>query len=233
MATTLQHSLLPRGIPDQDAVDAAFRYLPAQSVGGDWFDVMALPGFRVALVVGDVVGHGLHAAATMGRLRTAIHNFSALDLPPDELLWHRDELVARIDRDEAVDGGPAAVAGATCLYAIYDPVRRRCTMARAGHPPPAIVLPDGTVRFPEVPAGPPLGLVSLPFETADFELPEGSRLVLYTDGLIEHRDRDVDDASRGCGTRLPTSAQATHRTRCAPRCSTPSCPPGPLTMSSC
>ncbi|MGW7530220.1 SpoIIE family protein phosphatase [Streptomyces sp. NPDC054783] len=194
MATALQRSLLPRGIPEQDAVDAAFRYLPAQSVGGDWFDVIALPGARVALVVGDVVGHGLHAAATMGRLRTAVHNFSALDLPPDELLWHLDNLVARIDQDEAVDGGPAAITGATCLYAIYDPTRRRCTMARAAHPPPVLVLPDGTVHFPDVPAGPPLGLMSPPFETTEFDVPEGSRLVLYTDGLIEHRDRDIDDS---------------------------------------
>ncbi|MEV7690862.1 SpoIIE family protein phosphatase [Streptomyces bungoensis] len=193
MAVTLQRSLLPRSLPEQGALDIAYRYLPAQSgVGGDWFDVLPLSGARVALVVGDVVGHGLHAAATMGRLRTAVHNFSALDLPPDELLGLLDELVGRIDQDETPADGAAAVTGATCLYAVYDPVGRRCTVARAGHPPPALVRPDGSVEFPDVPAGPPLGLGGLPFETADLELAEDSRLVLYTDGLVEDRDRDID-----------------------------------------
>ncbi|WP_445284831.1 SpoIIE family protein phosphatase [Streptomyces sp. DSM 118148] len=192
MAVALQRSLLPRSLPDQGALEIAYRYLPAQSgVGGDWFDVLPLSGARVALVVGDVVGHGLHAAATMGRLRTAVHNFSALDLPPDELLGLLDELVGRIDQDETPADG-AAVTGATCLYAVYDPVSRRCTIARAGHPPPVLVCPDGEVEFPEVPAGPPLGLGGLPFETVDLELPEGSSLVLYTDGLVEDRDRDID-----------------------------------------
>ncbi|WP_217237961.1 SpoIIE family protein phosphatase/ATP-binding protein [Streptomyces sp. AC555_RSS877] len=193
MAVTLQRSLLPRNLPEQDALEIAYRYLPAQEgVGGDWFDVLPLSGARVALVVGDVVGHGLHAAATMGRLRTAVHNFSALDLPPDELLALLDELVGRIDQDEAAEGANAPVTGATCLYAIYDPVSRLCTIARAGHPPPALIHPDGSVEFPEVPAGPPLGLGGLPFETADLELAEGSRLVLYTDGLVEDRERDID-----------------------------------------
>jgi anti-sigma regulatory factor (Ser/Thr protein kinase)/PAS domain-containing protein len=205
MAVTLQRSLLPRGLPEQNAVDAAYRYLPAQAgVRGDWFDVIPLPGTRVALIVGDVVGHGLHAAATMGRLRTAVHNFSSLDLPPDELLSHLDELVARIDQDEAAadiggadhDGEQGAadggVLGATCLYAIYDPVSRRCTVASAGHPLPALVHPDGTVEFPELPVGPLLGLGGLPFEAGELELPEGSQLVLYTNGLIEGRNRDLD-----------------------------------------
>ncbi|MGW3098435.1 SpoIIE family protein phosphatase [Streptomyces sp. NPDC001102] len=194
MAVTLQRSLLPRRLPEQSALDIAYRYLPAQAgVGGDWFDVLPLSGARVALVVGDVVGHGLHAAATMGRLRTAVHNFSALDLPPDELIALLDELVARIDQDEAAHDGSAPVTGATCLYAIYDPVARTCTVARAGHPPPALFRPDGSVTFPDVPAGPPLGLSGLPFETAELELEEGSRLVLYTDGLVEDRDRDIDE----------------------------------------
>ncbi|MDX3247146.1 SpoIIE family protein phosphatase [Streptomyces sp. ME18-1-4] len=193
MAVTLQRSLLPRTLPEQNALDIAYRYLPAQAgVGGDWFDVLPLSGARVALVVGDVVGHGLHAAATMGRLRTAVHNFSALDLAPEELLGLLDELVARIDQDEAADGVNAPVSGATCLYAIYDPVARRCTVARAGHPPPALVHPDGRVEYPEVPAGLPLGLGGLPFETVELELAEGSSLVLYTDGLVEDRSRDID-----------------------------------------
>ncbi|WP_156725649.1 SpoIIE family protein phosphatase/ATP-binding protein [Streptomyces apocyni] len=200
MAVTLQRSLLPRGMPEQDALEAAWRYRPAEAgVGGDWFDVIPLPGARVALVVGDVVGHGLHAAATMGRLRTAVHNFSALDLPVDELLGHLDDLVTRIDSEESesADGDrpdgheSAEVTGATCLYAIYDPVTGRCTMARAGHPGPAVVCPDGSVIHPDVPASPPLGLGGHPFETAELHLPEGSQLVLYTDGLIENRDRDI------------------------------------------
>jgi ABC-type branched-subunit amino acid transport system ATPase component len=189
-AVTLQQSLLPHGLPEQSALDVAYRYLPAQAgVGGDWFDVIPLPGARVALVVGDIVGHGMHAAATMGRLRTAVHNFSMLDLPPDELLAHLDELVARIDKEE---GGGAPTAGATCLYAIYDSASRRCQMARAGHLPPALVHPDGTVEYLDVPAGPPLGLGGLPFEMAERQLPEGGRLVLYTDGLVEDRTRDID-----------------------------------------
>jgi serine phosphatase RsbU (regulator of sigma subunit)/PAS domain-containing protein/anti-sigma regulatory factor (Ser/Thr protein kinase) len=194
MAVTLQRSLLPRNLPEQSALDIAYRYLPAQAgVGGDWFDVLPLSGTRVAVVVGDVVGHGLHAAATMGRLRTAVHNFSALDLPPDEILGLLDELVGRIDQDEAAADSSAAITGATCLYAVYDPASQLCTVARAGHPPPALVRPDGSVEFPDVPAGPPLGLGGLPFETAELKLEEGSRLVLYTDGLVEDRERDIDE----------------------------------------
>jgi PAS domain-containing protein/anti-sigma regulatory factor (Ser/Thr protein kinase) len=193
MAVTLQHSLLPRSLPGQSALDVAYRYLPAQAgVGGDWFDVIPLPGARVALVVGDVVGHGLRAAATMGRLRTAVHNFSSLDLAPDELLGHLDELVGRIDQEEAEAGDEVTIAGATCLYAIYDPVSRRCTLARAGHMLPVVVHPDGSADYPELPAGPPLGLGGLLFERAELELPEGSQLVLYTDGLVEDRERDID-----------------------------------------
>ncbi|MFC7867216.1 SpoIIE family protein phosphatase [Streptomyces murinus] len=210
-AVTLQRSLLPRGVPDQSALEVAYRYLPAQAgVGGDWFDVIPLPGARVALVVGDVVGHGLHAAATMGRLRTAVTNFSALDLSPDELLVHLDELVSRIDSDERGDAqgagefegllrdgrvardGIANVTGASCLYALYDPVAGRVTIARAGHPGPALVLPDGTATYPDVPVSPPLGLGDgMPVETLELELPEGSYLVLYTDGLLEDRQRDI------------------------------------------
>lgn len=198
MAVTLQRSLLPRELPEQDALEVAWRYLPAEAgVGGDWFDLIPLPGARVALVVGDVVGHGLHAAATMGRLRTAVHNFSALDLPVEEVLGYLDELVIRMDGEksagEAAEGGRAEqVTGATCLYAIYDPITGTCTMARAGHPGPAVVYPDGSVSCPDVPPSPPLGLGGHPFEPAQLRMPEGSRLVLYTDGLVEHRARDID-----------------------------------------
>ncbi|GAU67070.1 putative protein kinase/phosphatase [Streptomyces sp. NBRC 110611] len=204
MAVTLQHSLLPRGLPEQSALDVAHRYLPAQTgVGGDWFDVIPLPGARVALVIGDVVGHGLHAAATMGRLRTAVQNFSTLDLPPDELLSFLDELVNRIDQEAAAVNEEAAVlAGATCLYAIYDPATGVCSLSRAGHLLPALVRPDGTVEFPELPAGPPLGLGGLPFEALEVPLPEGSSIVLYTDGLVEDRDRDIDTGMRTLASTL-------------------------------
>ncbi|MEU3312595.1 SpoIIE family protein phosphatase [Streptomyces sp. NPDC006662] len=194
LAVTLQRSLLPRALPEQSAVDVAHFYLPAQSgVGGDWFDVIPLPGCRVALVVGDVVGHGLHAAATMGRLRTAVHNFSSLDLAPDELLARLDDLVQRIDHDDDGDGASGSVLGATCLYAVYDPVSRGCAIARAGHLPPLLAAPDGTTEIVDLPAGPPLGLGGMPFETAELVLAEGSRLVLYTDGLIEERGRDIGE----------------------------------------
>ncbi|WP_406120676.1 SpoIIE family protein phosphatase [Streptomyces canus] len=192
MVLALQRRLLPQGLPDQDAVEVAHRYLPAESdVGGDWYDVIPLSGSRVGLLVGDVVGHGMLSAATMGRLRTAARSFAELDFPPDEVLTHLDNLVGRLDREDP-DGNGAGVIGATCLYAIYDPTTQRCLMARAGHPPPALVHPDGTVTYPELPAGPPLGLGGLPFDAAEVDLPAGSQLVMYTDGLIEDRHRDVD-----------------------------------------
>ena len=196
MAVTLQHSLLPRGLPEQSALEVAYRYLPAKAgVGGDWFDVIPLSGTRVALVVGDVVGHGLHAAATMGRLRTAVHNFASLDMPVEELLGRLDELVAQSDAERgfAEGDGQEMITGATCQYAVYDPTSGRLSLATAGHPGPAVVRPDGTVGFPRVPVSPPLGLgAGLPVETAELTVPEGSRLVLYTDGLIEDRTRDLD-----------------------------------------
>lgn len=201
-ALALQRSLLPHHAPRQAAVEVASRYLPAGSragIGGDWFDVIPLSGARVALVVGDVVGHGIHASATMGRLRTAVRTLADVDLAPDELLTQLDDLVLRLDLEETeVDADRAAeaanVVGSTCLYVVYDPISRRCSMARAGHPVPALVTPDGRVDFLDLPAGPPLGLGGLPFEVAEFDLPEGSLLALYTDGLIEAPDRDLDDA---------------------------------------
>ncbi|WP_227025738.1 SpoIIE family protein phosphatase [Streptomyces fodineus] len=194
MAVTLQHSLLPRGLPEQAALDVAFRYLPAElGVGGDWFDVIPLSGARVALVVGDVVGHGMHAAATMGRLRTAVLNFSGLDMSAEEILDRLDELVAQLDAEGTAGQEGPGLTGATCQYAVYDPATGRLDIATAGHPGPALVHPDGTVDFPPVPVSPLLGLnTGLPFESAELTVPEGSRLVLYTDGLIEDRYRDLD-----------------------------------------
>ncbi|MFE0516347.1 SpoIIE family protein phosphatase [Streptomyces sp. NPDC058964] len=194
-ALTLQTSLLPPDLPELNAVEVAYRYLPADAeagVGGDWFDVIPLSGARVALVVGDVVGHGLHAAASMGRLRAAVQTLADLDLPPDELLAHVDDLVVRLsDEAEAATQGPTVI-GATCVYAVYDPVARTIVVARAGHPSPAIAHLSEPVEFPDIPAGPPLGLGGLPFESAEIAVEEGSVIALYTDGLIEASDRDVD-----------------------------------------
>jgi GAF domain-containing protein/anti-sigma regulatory factor (Ser/Thr protein kinase) len=216
MAVTLQRSLLPPDLPDQDALEIAWRYLPARSgVGGDWFDVIPLSGFRVALVVGDIVGHGLHAAVTMGRLRTAVLNFSSLDLSPDELLGHLDEMVTSLDaRTATADGDRAPLTGATCLYAVYDPVGGRCTFSRAGHVAPAVVDPRGGVTFPDLPLSPPLGVGGHPFEAGELDLPEGSRLVLFTDGLVEQRGRDIDDGLeelRAAVARADRTAEGTCR----------------------
>ncbi|MEU3917295.1 SpoIIE family protein phosphatase [Streptomyces sp. NPDC029004] len=206
-ALALQRFLLPQRVTTQSSLEVESRYLPAEAsdgVGGDWFDVIRLSGARVALVVGDVVGHGIRAAASMGRLRTAVRTLADLDLPPEELLAHLDDqLLGLIGEDVAHHESPAsAVLGATCLYAVYDPASRRCTMARAGHPPPALVSPDGSVAFLDLPPGPPLGLGGLPFESADFEVAEGSVLALYTNGLIEARERDVEVGMSQLGTAL-------------------------------
>ncbi|MET8436072.1 SpoIIE family protein phosphatase [Streptomyces sp900116325] len=205
-ALTLQRSLLPQHAVEQSAVVVATRYLPSGSragVGGDWYDVIPLSGARVALVVGDVVGRGLRAAATMGRLRTAVRAFADIDLMPDELLTHLDDVVIRLQHEEHEAGQNGDETSATCLYAIYDPVSRVCSLASAGHVLPAVVTPRESeadavavrsVEFPEMPIGPPLGLGGLPFETTQLELAEGSLLALFTDGLIESRTRDVDTA---------------------------------------
>ncbi|SEF17101.1 SpoIIE family protein phosphatase [Streptomyces sp. Ag109_O5-10] len=198
-AVTLQRSLLPQALTGGTALEVASSYLPADAtdgVGGDWFDVIPLSGARVGLVVGDVVGHGLTAAASMGRLRTAVQTLADMDMPPDDLLAHLDDLVLRLGEEEGkgavAEGSSDTFVGATCLYAVYDPVTRRCAMARAGHPPPVVVSPEGRVHFPEIPAGPPLGLGGMAFEATEIELAEGSLFGLYTDGLIEGADQDVD-----------------------------------------
>ncbi|MEV7448739.1 MULTISPECIES: SpoIIE family protein phosphatase [Streptomyces] len=210
-AVTLQRSLLPQALTGGTAVEVASAYRPADpadGVGGDWFDVIPLSGARVGLVVGDVVGHGIAAAAAMGRLRTAVQTLADMELPPDELLAHLDDLVLRLSEEQpgegpgAADRGSAGFLGATCLYAVYDPVSRRCTMARAGHPPPVVVAPDGQVSYPEPPAGPPLGLGGLAFESAEIELAEHSLLGLYTNGLVESETADVDSRMARLGDLL-------------------------------
>ncbi|MFI1076009.1 SpoIIE family protein phosphatase [Streptomyces puniciscabiei] len=190
----LQRLLHPHRPTGGSAADVAWRYLPADShhgIGGDWFDVIPLSGARVALVVGDVVGHGINAAAKMGQLRTAMHTFADMDMPPDEVLSRLDEQVIHFTEAEDPRHPATTTMAATCLYAVYDPVTRTCTMARAGHPLPAVIDPYGRVTFPDLPAGSPLGLGLVPFESVTFELAEGSVLALYTDGLIEARDQDI------------------------------------------
>ncbi|WP_189262730.1 SpoIIE family protein phosphatase [Streptomyces fuscichromogenes] len=212
-ALALQRSLLPQRLPDQSAVQVAYRYLPASAdtgVGGDWFDVIRLSGERVALVVGDVVGHGIHASAAMGRLRIAVRALADVDPTPDELLTRLDDLVIQLSAESGGDlrDDPASDIGATCLYAVYDPVSGRCSLARAGHPAPALVAPDGSVRFLEVPAGPPLGLGGMPFESVEVTLEPGSLLALYTDGLIESRQHDVDVGMEALRRSLTTPADS-------------------------
>ncbi len=173
-------------MPDLPACTAAARYLPAAQgvdVGGDWYDIIPLSGGQVALVVGDVMGHGLPQAATMGRLRTAVHTLADLELPPDEIMSHLNDIVGNMGEESYV----------TCLYALYDSITQTCSITRAGHPPPAVVHPDGTVYFPALTADPPLGAAEPPFETVELKVPEGSLLVLYTDGLVESSKREIDE----------------------------------------
>jgi serine phosphatase RsbU (regulator of sigma subunit)/CHASE3 domain sensor protein/anti-sigma regulatory factor (Ser/Thr protein kinase) len=193
-ALTLQRSLLPQQLPEQPAVEIAYRYRPTGTrvgVGGDWLDVIPLSGTRVALVVGDVVGHGIHASATMGRLRTAVRTLADVELPPDELLTHLDDLVIHLPGLDEAAGGEL---GATCLYVVYDPISRRCALASAGHPLPFLITPDGAVEAVSGRPGPPLGVGGLPFETAELGLAAGSILALFTDGLLHTPERDVGQA---------------------------------------
>ncbi|WP_181449062.1 SpoIIE family protein phosphatase [Nonomuraea aridisoli] len=196
-ALALQRNLLPRRLCDGGALDVAYRYLPSGAhggVGGDWYDTIPLSGGRIALVVGDVTGHGINAAATMGRIRTAVRTLAYMDMPPGELLTQLDNLISRLhEQDVGADGAPLPTLGSTCLYAVYDPATRRCTMATAGHPPPAVVGPDGRVAFLAGPTGPPVGLnLEATHDSFDVELPPGTLLALYTDGLIERRQDDLD-----------------------------------------
>ncbi|WP_046734509.1 SpoIIE family protein phosphatase [Streptomyces humi] len=194
-ALVLQRSLLPQRLPEQSAVDVAYRYLPADSrvgVGGDWFDLIPLSGARVGLTVGDVVGHGVHAAATMGRLRATVRTLALLDLDPAELLTRLDGLVALDSEPHGDDGLSDEALGVTCLYAIYDPVSGRCVWASAGHPPPVVADANGSVALSALAPGPPLGLGSLPYENVELSLSNGSVVALFTDGVVEDRRTDID-----------------------------------------
>ncbi|MFF4707745.1 SpoIIE family protein phosphatase [Streptomyces sp. NPDC001288] len=194
-ALVLQRSLLPRRLPEQSAVEVAYRYLPADSrvgVGGDWFDLIPLSGARVGLTVGDVVGHGVHAAATMGRLRATVRTLALLDLDPAELLTRLDGLVAQDCEPDAADTLSDEALGVTCLYAIYDPVGGRCVWASAGHPPPIVADASGSVALSAPAPGPPLGLGSLPYENVELSLSDGSVVAFFTDGVVEDRRTDID-----------------------------------------
>ncbi|WP_238442003.1 GAF domain-containing SpoIIE family protein phosphatase [Streptomyces pratensis] len=187
VAATLQRRLQPGVIPRLSAVETAHVYLP-ESAGGDWFDVIPLPGTRVALVVGDVAGHGIEAAATMGQLRVALRTLALQDLETDELLTHLDEVAVQLAGTPA---GDAAAHVATCAVTVYDPVSRQCTMVRAGHPAPIIVDPDGSPLPVDVPKGPPLGAGGgRAFDAAVIELPPGSLLAHYTIGMLAARGPD-------------------------------------------
>ncbi|WP_318206488.1 SpoIIE family protein phosphatase [Streptomyces sp. SJL17-1] len=187
-ALTLQRSLTNSALPAVTGLELTGRYLPASAhdVGGDWFDVITVPGGRTGLVIGDVMGHGIHAAAVMGQLRTAVRTLARHDIPPAEMLSSLDAVVADIGEDTM----------ATCVYAVHDPATRGWVIARAGHPPPAVATPDGTITFLDGPPGTPLGTGAHDFGTEEVTLPAGGLLVLYTDGLIEARDRDLDEGMR-------------------------------------
>ncbi len=187
-ALTLQRSLLPTGLSAPSSVEVRHRYLPGSTmieVGGDWYESIALPGGRVALVVGDVAGHGVRAAVTMGRLRTAIRTLARLELPPAETLQQLDELMHEL--------GVREPHFATCVYAVFDAVSGYCEVASAGHLPPLLVSPDGGSEFLDVAPSPPLGIGSGPIQTRVFKIKDGSLLVLYTDGLVERRTSDIDE----------------------------------------
>ncbi|GHJ36741.1 SpoIIE family protein phosphatase [Streptomyces sp. TS71-3] len=184
-AVGLQERLLPRPVTDVTAAHTVGAYAPAgggAGVGGDWFDVIELPSLRVAFVVGDVVGHGIQAAAGMGRLRTSVQNFAILELEPAELLGHMEDLVQRLAAERPTPG--SETIGATCLFAVYDPTTRQCTFANAGQPPPVLVRPDGSTAPVDVPPGPPLGVGGVPYESTTVTLEPDTLLALFTDGLL-------------------------------------------------
>lgn len=185
-AVALQRSLLPTVHPRVTGVSTAQRYLPgsrATEVGGDWFDVIPLSSGRVALVIGDVMGRGLRAAAAMGQLRTAVRTLAVIDPMPEDVLTHLDDLALNI----------AEVQLATCIYAVFDPVGRELAFATAGHLPPAMRRPGEPATFLPAPSGAPLGVGGVPYESHTVAVPDGARLMLYTDGLVESRQSDIDE----------------------------------------
>jgi serine phosphatase RsbU (regulator of sigma subunit)/anti-sigma regulatory factor (Ser/Thr protein kinase) len=184
IADSLQRAMLPDSLPQPTGVRLASRYLPAAEtarVGGDWYDAIPLPGSRVALVVGDVMGHSMQSAAIMGQLRTTVQTLAGLDLPPQEVLYHLDEQAQRLGTDHI----------ATCVYAVYDPIAHRLVVANAGHPPPVLLHENGHAEVLRVPEGAPIGVGGVPFDAVELPAPAGATLLFYTDGLVESRTRDV------------------------------------------
>ncbi|MER7043496.1 MULTISPECIES: SpoIIE family protein phosphatase [Streptomyces] len=202
IADELQRTMLPDSLPQPTGVRLASRYLPAAEtarVGGDWYDAIPLPGSRVALVVGDVMGHSMTSAAIMGQLRTTAQTLAGLDLPPQEVLHHLDEQAQRLGTDRM----------ATCMYAVYDPVSHRITIANAGHPPPVLLHLGGRAEVLRVPPGAPIGVGGVDFEAVELDAPAGATLLLYTDGLVESRLRDVWTGIEQLRERLAAAAQLT------------------------
>ncbi|MFE0648801.1 SpoIIE family protein phosphatase [Streptomyces sp. NPDC059534] len=202
IADELQRTMLPDSLPQPTGVKLASRYLPAAEtarVGGDWYDAIPLPGSRVALVVGDVMGHSMTSAAIMGQLRTTAQTLAGLDLPPQEVLHHLDEQAQRLGQDRM----------ATCMYAVYDPVSHRITVANAGHPPPILLHLGGRAEVLRVPPGAPIGVGGVDFEAVELDAPAGATLLLYTDGLVESRLRDVWTGIEQLRERLAATAQLT------------------------
>ncbi|MFE2530264.1 SpoIIE family protein phosphatase [Streptomyces sp. NPDC059371] len=200
VADTLQHTMLPSSLPEPTGIRLASRYLPASKtaqVGGDWYDAIPLPGNRIALVVGDVMGHSMTSAAIMGQLRTIVQTLAGLDLPPNEVLHHLDEQAQRLGSDHI----------ATCLYAIYDPISHRLLMANAGHPPAVLLHEDGRAEVLGVPPGAPIGVGGVVFESVEMAAPPGATLVLYTDGLVESRDTDIGSGVEALRGTLQNTAQ--------------------------
>ncbi|MFC5026088.1 SpoIIE family protein phosphatase [Streptomyces coeruleoprunus] len=202
IADELQRTMLPENLPQPTGVKLASRYLPAAEtarVGGDWYDAIPLPGSRVALVVGDVMGHSMTSAAIMGQLRTTAQTLAGLDLPPQEVLHHLDEQAQRLGENRM----------ATCMYAVYDPVAHRITIANAGHPPPILLHLGGRAEVLRVPPGAPIGVGGVDFEAVELDAPAGATLLLYTDGLVESRLRDVWTGIEQLRERLAATAQLT------------------------
>ncbi|MGW0752921.1 SpoIIE family protein phosphatase [Streptomyces sp. NPDC002587] len=184
-AETLQRSLLPGHPPPLPGLHVASLYQPAQAtqeVGGDWYDVIPLADDKTALVVGDVMGNGIDAAATMGRLRTATCTLADLDLDPDQVLQHLDKITQGLEHYIA-----------TCIYAVFDPRAHQCRIANAGHLPPVLAPAGRRPRLLDLPTGAPLGVGGVPFHTSAFDFEPGDRLVLYTDGLVETRHHPIDE----------------------------------------
>ncbi|MGH8881207.1 MAG: PP2C family protein-serine/threonine phosphatase, partial [Stackebrandtia sp.] len=185
-ALTLQRNLLPLRLPDLPEVKLTYRYRPSRAdmrAGGDWFDTITLPGRRVAMVVGDVAGHGITSAAAMGHYRTAVRTLASIGLGPAILLTRLNDLAFEFGSDVT----------ATCVYALYDPVNHTCAIASAGHPPPVLSTTDGPAEPRELGSGPLLGAIpTAEYQATVLETPPGTRLLLYSDGVVESRHQSLD-----------------------------------------